>query len=87
MRLKGIACISSMCSGSTSRVKIYFEEGGSTFYWDELFPHRVKRSPTGRVGEAEVKRFIAALRRELSRQRFTSNAYYLRKALKELTGR
>jgi hypothetical protein len=87
MRLKGIACISGMCSGATSRVKIYFEERGKTFYWDELFPRRVKRSPTGEVGEADVKKVISTLKRELSRRRFTSEAYYLRKALRALTGR
>ncbi len=86
MRLKGIACFSGTCGGATSRVKIYFEERGNIFYWDELFPRRVKRSPAGKVGKAEIKKVISTLRRELSKRRFTSDAYYLRKALHGLTG-
>lgn len=86
MRLREITCLSGTCGGSTSRVKIYFEEGGKVFYWDEVFPHRLKRSPTGSVHKAEYRKVISALRRELSRRRFTGDAYYLRKALKSLTG-
>jgi hypothetical protein len=87
MRLKGIACLYGTCGGSTSRVKIYFADRSGTFYWDELFPRRVKRSPTGRVGEEDVRRVISTLRRELSRRRFTRDAYYLRKALRSLAER
>ena len=87
MRLKGITCFSGTCGGATSRVKIYFEERGNTFYWDELFPRRIRRSPAGRAGREEIRKVISTLRRELSKRRFTGDAYYLRRALRELAGR
>ncbi|NOZ58949.1 MAG: hypothetical protein GXO66_05170 [Euryarchaeota archaeon] len=86
MRLKNIARLYGSCGGSTCRVKIYFEERGRTFYWDELFPRRIRRSPAGSADREEVRKVVSALRRELSRRRFTSEAYYLRKALRSLGG-
>ncbi|WP_457555722.1 hypothetical protein [Candidatus Pyrohabitans sp.] len=87
MRLREIACHYGTCGGSTSRVKIYFADRNRTFYWDELFPHRIKRSPAGSANREEVRVIVEVLRRELARRRFTSNAYYLRKALRSLTER
>ncbi len=73
-----------MCSGSTSNVKIYCKDGDVLYIWSELDPKRVKKIK-GYANQKEVKKFIKALKEELKNCRFTEKAYYIRKAIRNLS--
>ncbi len=84
MKFRGMKKIYCMCSGSTSNVKIYCKDRGVLYVWSELDPKRVRKIK-GYASNEEVKKFIKALKEELEKCRFTEKAYYLRKAIRNLS--
>ena len=81
MRFEKLSCVSGMCSGSTSRTRLYFRKGGTRFFWDEIFPSTVRRFPPGEVSKQEREELVEALRQELKRHEFTPAAFYFRQAI------
>ena len=49
MYLKEIKLCTNTCSGINRIAKIYFEDKGKTFYWDEISPEKIRKSPGGEV--------------------------------------
>ncbi len=73
-----------MCSGLTQSAKIYFEDRGRIFYWDELAPNIVRKNPSGRANIDEIMEIREVLIKEKVKRRFTPEARIISKALKYL---
>lgn len=84
MHLKEIKRYTNMCSGATSKARIYFQEEGELYYWDELTPKKLKKSPYGEANLEVVEEAKKVLRKERAKRRFTPQARLISKALKGL---
>ncbi|GBE55583.1 MAG TPA: hypothetical protein ENH28_06795 [Euryarchaeota archaeon] len=87
MYLKEIKLCTNTCSGINRIAKIYFEDKGKTFYWDEISPEKIRKSPGGEVTPEDLKKITEVLLKEKARRRFTRDAKLISKALKSLIGK
>ncbi|GCC11562.1 hypothetical protein IPdc08_01617 [archaeon] len=87
MYLKEIKICTNTCSGINRIAKIYFEDKGKTFYWDEISPEKIRKSPGGKVTPEDLKEITEVLLKERARRRFTLDARLISQALKSLIGK